>query len=1006
MKKRACLFLFILVTLTCTRVLAQQLVHKNDSLDVLDSSVRLQLGDYRGNVVWQHSLDKRQWNDLEGSNRNYLDINTDRTGFYRARIQDGTCFVNYSDTVELNYVSTPTYGNDTLRFQIPIHEGYHPDSIRVYIPALKYNKAMAVSWINDDNLNIWNWVHALINRKFVHTGSLQNHYGLDHPQPGFYPKEALEYTDGAGVRHRFAGTLAIFPHLMEDMGLGRDGLAASNNKFCSPRELRILRDFGTTACYHDIKDSAGIGPGDQESYDRALKHASKVATGFLDYTPKIMAEPNGNHSYMVWGKNNPLIQMQTAQNTVVDRFYPFSKQASIDKSDIVVERMFYNGGKFVDEMLERIESEIAGPDSLRSWLIGANHECSADIEGRFFQEVYQRFGAAGTDQVWFPSLDEFYEYQWIRQQAEIKTHVQANVLEVELIVPRQDNFWFNEVSLQLENVAFDTSRTIAISDHCVGASWHWQDSLGHIHVNYNPKTQQRAAKAIRNYLRTASDSDREDAEYFIQLLRPELKARYTTELQQGTMAPVIEDLQYRQKGDTIQQGLITVEVVYQGIATHVQISSDSIADPNRWQSIDEPLQLALEYREGIHPMFVYLKNAFETSSVFKDSLYYKPQALQLHAILIDQGNRITRSENIRVETYFTGTAPTHYRISEDSTFARSNWIPFSGSTLSFALSKPSGMKKVYVQMQAESGLSKIVSDQIEWIEPLSLQGLSIQSGAQVVTNQTVRLTPSFLGLPEWYRASETADLSDVEWRPFSDSIFYTLSEDIGNKTVYLQLQESDGSLSEIAASTLYMSSPDYVGRKMIVVPYEGKEAKIIPMDQGHVINHLPLWQHESFDNTLLLDHTGIAWATRITKPSQLPSEMQKPLTINGYWYPELSENTGVYPDSVINNYFALLENELLPLKKGLRFILPEGMYTLQILLSTRNATTLAKQSSIVYEANGIRVSPQDIPVNNNQVFVCIANVPVQSDGVLDFYVGQTDKAVAGFNLIEIIRENE
>lgn len=77
MMKRHSLFLFLFVALSCTHVLAQQLVHKNDSLDVLDSSVRLQLGDYRGNVVWQHSLDKRQWNDLEGSNRNYLDINTD-----------------------------------------------------------------------------------------------------------------------------------------------------------------------------------------------------------------------------------------------------------------------------------------------------------------------------------------------------------------------------------------------------------------------------------------------------------------------------------------------------------------------------------------------------------------------------------------------------------------------------------------------------------------------------------------------------------------------------------------------------------------------------------------------------------------------------------------------------------------------------------------------------------------------------------------------------------------
>jgi hypothetical protein len=164
------------------------------------------------------------------------------------------------------------------------------------------------------------------------------------------------------------------------------------------------------------------------------------------------------------------------------------------------------------------------------------------------------------------------------------------------------------------------------------------------------------------------------------------------------------------------------------------------------------------------------------------------------------------------------------------------------------------------------------------------------------------------------------------------------------------------------------------------------------------------------DNYILKDVNGEKWATRVAKPSQLPEAMSLVLeSMSGYRGSALTGNKGVYPDEYLKKYYGITSDvELLAkdgtgFKRGLRFQIEEGTYTVNVLFSTCDQATNDAQANVVYQANGVTGSPSGMPLNNATKFVELKNVVVGADGILDFYLGQKTAVFAGFSLIEIIK---
>lgn len=79
------------------------------------------------------------------------------------------------------------------------------------------------------------------------------------------------------------------------------------------------------------------------------------------------------------------------------------------------------------------------------------------------------------------------------------------------------------------------------------------------------------------------------------------------------------------------------------------------------------------------------------------------------------------------------------------------------------------------------------------IEPLSLQTVTINNGAELTYTNTVSVLPAYKGIPTQYRVAETQNaLLSAPWQTYSGgSIDFTFSDWAGLKNVYMQLRTED-----------------------------------------------------------------------------------------------------------------------------------------------------------------------------------------------------------------------
>ncbi|MBF2707535.1 hypothetical protein [Flavobacterium soyangense] len=87
--------------------------------------------------------------------------------------------------------------------------------------------------------------------------------------------------------------------------------------------------------------------------------------------------------------------------------------------------------------------------------------------------------------------------------------------------------------------------------------------------------------------------------------------------------------------------------------------------------------------------------------------------LQLSSIAINSGALLTDATAVNVVMTFLGN-PTHYMISESSTFVGASWVGYTSSTVPFTLSSTQGLKTVYVKIKNNNVTTDGVSDTITY----------------------------------------------------------------------------------------------------------------------------------------------------------------------------------------------------------------------------------------------------------------------------------------------------
>ena len=337
----------------------------------------------------------------------------------------------------------------TAEITIQTNSSIDPNSVKTEIPYLKYNKSLLVLLTQDDckqstYCRTWAAIHGrpISNSDLYLDGKrrVELYYDEDQykkkdlPPNVYYLNKTLGGTDGAGNEVRFSITTTlspensymrvkptIKPNYTEDFTrfFMKSGLIWSN--------VIEMVNYGTGIAFHDVEAS------DVNDASDLLKHFN-IAQDTILYRLsgrgcKFLAEPNGNKAYITAGTMYTHIQTMTAQAEAI-KLYPF--QVKDDQYKKVLEREFRDENP--DYFKNRIEQQLALPVKERTAIaIGVHNTGNNWVQ--FLEWLNNTHGKDGDDVVWFPSQEEYYEYNYYRTYSKITKIVNGNSLKLNISLP-------------------------------------------------------------------------------------------------------------------------------------------------------------------------------------------------------------------------------------------------------------------------------------------------------------------------------------------------------------------------------------------------------------------------------------------------------------------------------------------------------------------------------------------------------------------------------------------
>ncbi|MDT7044103.1 hypothetical protein [Candidatus Nitronereus thalassa] len=175
------------------------------------------------------------------------------------------------------------------------------------------------------------------------------------------------------------------------------------------------------------------------------------------------------------------------------------------------------------------------------------------------------------------------------------------------------------------------------------------------------------------------------------------------------------------------------------------------------------------------------------------------RSVQLWDIVNGAANSsISYRRQVQLGISYSGTRPTHYRVSENRQFERASWQTFyPRGRYRYTFQRNSdGRKTVYVQLRYGDGtkyLSQVQQASIVYRKPPTISNFQIENGAASASKRQVLLTWNVSGIATDYRVSESSDMAGASWKtggaPPSGGLIFDLAEGAsGQRRIYLQVK--------------------------------------------------------------------------------------------------------------------------------------------------------------------------------------------------------------------------
>lgn len=409
-----------------------------------------------------------------------------------------------------------------------------PGSIAAEIPPLKYNKSWLFMLTQDDcKHDSYSTTWAAINGKPL---SMFYYYHAEHLAAGDLPPDVVQLpkkskegsgtlgsTNGTGQEVRFAFTATIMPEeeWMDKEAVVQKGVTENNYRFYAHtgltwNNLSEMLLYGTGIAFHDVKTEA------VNNEDSILKHyelSQQIVLDKLDGRGcKTLAEPNGNKTYVRAALDYAPIQIMTAQGAGASdpelvHLQPF--KVNSDLHERLIQRYIYESPF---DIITPIETELRKDEEER-YAIHVGIHGTGYTFAQFLLWLNNEYGKDGDDSVWFPSLEEYYEYAYYRSHGTIEQEVEGNRITLKISLPSEQYFYYPSITLNLSGIKEAQVKSITSGDEVTGLSYgNHADGLM-LNIDCRRFLVEHAEHFVDKYLESPTESNKRDAVYFVKKLK-------------------------------------------------------------------------------------------------------------------------------------------------------------------------------------------------------------------------------------------------------------------------------------------------------------------------------------------------------------------------------------------------------------------------------------------------------------------------------------------------------
>ena len=400
------------------------------------------------------------------------------------------------------------------------------NAITAEIPYLKYNKSWLFMLTQDDcKQAAYSCTWAVINGKPFSNTYYYNASQLkvgDLPPDVYTLNKTLGSKDGTGneVRFSITTTLASEDTLMSDktnvnLGYKDDYYRFKMKSFLVWENVIEMLNYGDGIAFHDVATP------DVYNSDLIKLHYAKSQAIILDKLSgrgcKMLAEPNGNKSYVTAALSYDPIQVMTAQTGTV-KLYPFQvKEDDLHKK--LLNRTVYQQ----DEPFYYIKSDIKTQLALNK---EAREAINIGVHGtdenwvRFLLWLDETYGKDGDDSVWFPSMEEYYEYNYYRIHGSVvPTVVDNSTLKLTVSLPSGQYFYYPSTTINLKGLAKEHVKSVTSGTSVTGLSYgNYGDGIM-LNLDCRKYLVEHATHFVEQYESNKTKSNKNDAIYFVNMLK-------------------------------------------------------------------------------------------------------------------------------------------------------------------------------------------------------------------------------------------------------------------------------------------------------------------------------------------------------------------------------------------------------------------------------------------------------------------------------------------------------